>query len=351
MSVVLVADDEPALLEVVGDFVEMLGHEVVRAHDGDEALELTRSRRPSLVLTDHMMPKKTGLAVSRELRANPSTEKIPVILMSAVHPKGLDGHDVYLKKPFDLRDLEQLISRALDERPSARTPQIAAPMSSEEMVGWVAHAMKNPLGLAHTQLQMLDRSFGAKISDADRQALGRVQRGVTKALRMIDSLLDASQFADGKATMTLEEADVVALVRQVTRDWISIEPRASFVVHVPDEPVRARFDAEWLGQVIENLLANAIRHGASKEPIEVTVTRAHDHVEIGVSDRGDGIEVELLPLLFQRFRRGEDGRTGHGLGLYIASEVVRLHGGSIEVHSTKRKGAGATFVVKLPLPA
>ena len=349
MSVVLVADDEPALLEVVGDFVEMLGHEVVRAHDGDEALELTRSRRPALVVTDHMMPKKTGLAVSRELRANPATEKIPVILMSAIHPKGLDGHDVYIKKPFDLRDLERLIQRALDERPSVRTPHVTTPMSSEEIVGWVAHAMKNPLGLAHTQLQMLERSLPTALDDRDRAALGRVHRGVTKALRMIDSLLDASRLADGKATMTLELGDVVELVKRVTREWISLEPSASFVVHVPNEPVVARFDGEWLGQVLENLLANAIRHGASKEPIEVAVSTAHDHVELCVSDHGQGIDGDLLPFLFQRFRRGSvDGRAGHGLGLYIASEVVRLHGGSIEVRSTK--GKGTSFLMKLPLP-
>jgi signal transduction histidine kinase len=301
------------------------------------------------VLTDHMMPKRTGLALSRELRTNPATERIPVILMSAVYPKGLDGDDVYIKKPFDLRDLERLIQRALDERPSARTPPASTPMSSEEMVSWVAHAMKNPLGLAHTQLQVLDRSLGATISDRDRQSIGRVQRGVTKALRMIDSLLDASRLAEGKATTTLEDGDLAELVKQVARDWISIEPTAAFVVHVPNTPVRARFDAEWLGQVVENLLSNAIRHGASREPIEVTVAEAHDHVEVCVADHGAGIELELLPLLFQRFRRGEDGRAGHGLGLYIASEVVRLHGGTIEARSTK--GKGATFVVKLPLPS
>jgi len=345
MSLVLVVDDEPALLDVVGDFVEMLGHEVVRAHDGDEALALARTRRPSLVITDHMMPKKTGLALSRELRANPATEKIPVILMSAVHPKGLDGQDVYIKKPFDLRDLERLVHRALDERPSATTPRVATPMSGEEMVNWVAHAMKNPVGIAKTQMQLLERDLEGKIGDRQREAMARVQRSLEKMLRLVDSLLDASRLAEGKATVALETNDVVSFVERIVREWRTMHPRASFVLHAPSEPLSARFDPWWLGQLLENLLSNAVRHGASHEPIEITVARNHTDVELCVADHGDGIDGELVPFLFQRFRRGEEG-GGHGLGLFIASEVARLHGGSIHVRSTK--GKGATFVVKLP---
>lgn len=345
MSVILVADDEPALLDVVGEFVQMLGHEVLRAHDGEEALALVRSRRPALVITDHMMPKKTGLTLARELRTNPVTDKIPIILMSAVQPKGLEDHEVYIKKPFDLRHLESLIQRALDSRPSASAPQIPAQLTSEEMVNWVAHAMKNPLGLAKTQLQFLERTLAGKIDDRDRAAMERVERGVAKALRLVDALLDASQLAEKGTAVQLETGDVAAFVAKVVREWRSIEPTAAVALHVPSEPALARFDANWFGHVIENLLTNAVRHGASAEPIEVTVTQSQSNVEIDVADRGAGIDAEMLPHLFQRFRKGENG-GGHGLGLFIACEVVRLHGGSIEVRSTK--GQGATFVVKIP---
>ena len=346
MSLILVVDDEPALLDVVSEFVEMIGHEVVRAHDGEEALALVQTRRPELVITDHMMPRKTGLALTRDLRSNPSYDKIPVIIMSAVHPKGLDGDDVYIKKPFDLRDLERLIQQGLDKRAVVTTPVVSAPMSGEEMVNWVAHAMKNPIGVAYTQLQVLERSTMNKLDDRDRQGLARVQRSVEKMRRLVDSLLDATRLAEGKVELALAEHDFNDFTEKLVREWRALEPKASFTLRLPNETVRARFDPQWLGHVVENLLSNAVRHGAGgAEPISVTVVAGAKHVELCVQDHGLGIDESVLPHLFQRFRRGEDGHGGHGLGLFIAAEVTRLHGGTIDVRSTK--GSGATFSLKL----
>src|SRR4051794_8946958 len=88
VSLVLVADDEPAVLEVLADVVEDLGHDVVRARDGDEALRLAREHRPHLVVTDHVMPRLSGLDLCRELKADAALAHIPVILLSGVLSKG-----------------------------------------------------------------------------------------------------------------------------------------------------------------------------------------------------------------------------------------------------------------------
>lgn len=107
------------------------------------------------------------------------------------------------------------------------------------------------------------------------------------------------------------------------------------------------WDPLRLDQILTNLLSNALKFGGGK-PIDVTVEGNETAVRLIVADRGIGISKEKIPLVFNRFERAVPGRKygGLGLGLYIARQMVRAHGGSIEVES--EPGQGATFVVKLP---
>src|SRR5688572_12493281 len=118
MSLVLVADDEPAVLEVLSQVVEDLGHDVVQAHDGGEALALARERRPHLVVTDHMMPRLSGLELCRELKRDVVLCHTPVILLSAVLSQVGDEAHAFLHKPFEITDFEALVRQALASTPA-----------------------------------------------------------------------------------------------------------------------------------------------------------------------------------------------------------------------------------------
>ena len=119
--VVLIADDEPAILELIVHCLDGLVEEVLRATDGEQALALALERRPDLAVLDVMMPKIDGLAVTRALRENAETRAVPIILVSAaVHDTdvqaGLDaGADRYMKKPFRTLDLRAQVEAALSE--------------------------------------------------------------------------------------------------------------------------------------------------------------------------------------------------------------------------------------------
>jgi CheY-like chemotaxis protein len=115
MSLVLVADDEAAVLEVLSEVVEDLGHEVVRARDGREALALARSRRPDLVVTDHLMPMLSGTELCKELRKDEKLKKVPVILLSAAPPKVVLEGCSFLSKPFELVDFEAMVKRLVND--------------------------------------------------------------------------------------------------------------------------------------------------------------------------------------------------------------------------------------------
>jgi len=113
MATVLVVDDEPAILEVVAEFARMLGHDVLTAIDGEDALVLLRDRRPDVIVSDVMMPRLSGPALRIALLAAPRLAAVPVVFMTAVHLPPLDDGTPYIKKPFDLEELERALGDAL----------------------------------------------------------------------------------------------------------------------------------------------------------------------------------------------------------------------------------------------
>lgn len=154
MSLVLVADDEPAVLEVLGQVVEDLGHEVVKARDGEEALELARECRPHLVVTDHMMPRLSGVELCRRLKRDADLQDVPVILLSAVLPQGAPEADAFLHKPFEITDFEALIHRSLANAPKSASRVEGPPGAT--LSQWAARALQGPLEEARRQLLRLE---------------------------------------------------------------------------------------------------------------------------------------------------------------------------------------------------
>lgn len=164
MSLVLVADDEPAVLEVLSHVVEDLGHDVVKARDGEEALALARSRRPQLVVTDHMMPRLSGVELCRRLKREVALKDVPVILLSAVLPQGAPEASAFLHKPFEITDFEALIHRSLASAPKAVSPETGP--SAGAVGQWAARALQGPLEVAREQLRLLEA-----MPTVDREAL------------------------------------------------------------------------------------------------------------------------------------------------------------------------------------
>lgn len=115
MATVLIADDEPAIRQVLSLTLSRLGHRVLSAVDGEEALVLARAHEPDLVVSDVAMPRRSGTALLEALRRHPRLARIPVILVSAAaEPDGAAGAFAFLPKPFPLVELERLVEGALE---------------------------------------------------------------------------------------------------------------------------------------------------------------------------------------------------------------------------------------------
>ncbi len=359
MSRVLIVEDEEALLEVFAEVVEGLGHRAVRAHNGEEALTLVRTEPPDLVVSDHMMPRRTGVELLRALRSEPETAAIPFVLLSAARPAGRDEADSFLSKPVDLGTFEQAVSEALKVRPP-ETPESSQASATgcesrsgtgawrEEMLNWVAHELKTPLSSARLNAQVLLRKVLQRGAEDEVKSAGAVLRQLDRMNGLITSILDAARLSEGKLELQRAHGELAPFLRELVHEWRELQPQVDIRLVGVEERVALSFDAERVRQVPNNLLSNAVKYCGDARRVEVGLSTSPGLAVIHVRDWGVGIPASQLPNIFDRFRRADgDAARGHGLGLFIASELARLHGGSLAVRSSL--GEGSIFTLRLPL--
>lgn len=355
MSTVLIAEDEEALLDVLCEAVGGLGHDILRAADGEEALLLARGHPPDLVITDHMMPRRSGMELVDALRGEPRLAAVPVIVMSAVKPRGVERAHRYLAKPVALADFERAVTEALGSNghgphPAPPAPPAAqsstAPRALEETLQWVAHELKNPISSAQLGAQLLRKRLGEDAGGREREAIDMILRQLARMNVFVSSVLDAAQLREGRLVLDRRPLDLEAWLTEILDDWRAQRPQFVFTLVRPAEPLIVRADGPRLRQVVDNLLSNAVKHGSPPERVEVRVDVAPGVVHVRVRDQGAGIPAADLPRIFDRFHRAGNSAGGHGLGLTIASSLARLHGGMLSVESELRRGS--TFTLTVP---
>ncbi len=356
MSRVLVVDDEEALLDIVGDIVGSLGHDVIRAHDGEEALALAQRAPPDLIVSDFMMPRRTGLGLLDAVRADAALASVPFILMSAARPPVSLVATAFLAKPVGLEILEASVRAALQDvragvhgtgAGSSTGPRALPAGAADELLNWVAHELKTPLSAVRLNAEIALRQADRGDDPAARRPAAVILRQVERMRGLIDAILDAASLADGQAILRCERRDLRDFLGDAVCEWREQAPGVALVLTLPDAPVHADIDPVRLRQVLDNLLSNAVKYGLPAGPVGVTLEVGPSRAVIVVTDQGPGIAASEVPHLFERFRRAADAKgRGHGLGLFIASELTRLHGGTLRVQSTV--GQGATFSLTLP---
>lgn len=215
------------------------------------------------------------------------------------------------------------------------------------MLADLAHEMRTPLATIEAHLEAVEDG----IRPLDDKTLG-VVRGSTGRLRRLAEDMSALSRAEEGVPVDLAPVDASALAvaaAEAARDRFT----AAGVRLDADlaDAGRVRVDADRMGQVLGNLLDNALRHTSAGGTVTVTCRRVEDWVEYRVADTGDGVAAEHLPHLFDRFYRADTSRDrrrgGSGIGLAIAKALVEAHGGGISATSAG-PGRGSTFTVRLP---
>ena len=215
------------------------------------------------------------------------------------------------------------------------------------MLGDLAHEMRTPLATIDAHLEAVEDG----IRPLDEKTLG-VVRGSTARLRLLAEDMASLSRAEEGLHLALVPTDAVELARaanETARDRFAAA--GVHLVSVLTKAGEVRVDADRMGQVLGNLLDNALRHTPAGGTVTLTCRRIEDWVEYRVADTGDGVAAEHLPRLFDRFYRADASRDrrrgGSGIGLAIVKALVEAHGGGISVTSAG-VGHGTTFTMRLP---
>ena len=213
----------------------------------------------------------------------------------------------------------------------------------------ISHEVRTPLTLAAGPVADLARGLHGALPDAARDAVGTVQRSLSRLGRLIDDLLDAARLDAGQAPHRPEPGDLAALVRRTAATFEAHAEREAVDLEVVTPDLfPATFDPVALERSLGNVLANALRHTPTGGRVRVALEAGGGSARVSVADTGPGVPADHLPHLFDRFYRADErAGVGSGLGLSLASEWMAHHGGHVEVES--EPGAGATFTLVLPL--
>jgi signal transduction histidine kinase len=225
--------------------------------------------------------------------------------------------------------------------------------SKSDFLRLASHEVRAPLTVLLGYIGLLEAGmFGVLPPAARGEVLPVLRTKVDELVALSEAMLEAARLDDGRLELGTELVDLRDLSRQAAaRVEPMLGPTHRLVVECPPAPVQVRGDSLRLVTVLVNLLANAVRYSPDGGEVRCTVRSGEGLAVVTVSDHGIGIHAEDLPRLFTRFTRvgrGADGEIpGTGLGLYIARQLARKHGGDIIVASMR--GVGSSFTVTLPL--
>lgn len=271
------------------------------------------------------------------------------------HIRGFPNHQglfVYVQDITARRDLELRREELLDEERKARSEAEEANRLKDEFVATVSHELRTPLTTILGWSELLGRK--AQNNPEFGEGLAIIERSTRLQAQLIEDLLDVSRLTTGKLRLDLEVMDLSEVISDAVKAARSeaAAKHIQIVSKLGTDEVFVKGDASRLGQVVSNLISNALKFSPENQEVTVALTATDDKAIITVTDRGIGIDADNMPIIFDRFRQANASITrkhgGLGLGLAIVKQITELHGGDVSAES-EGLGKGSTFRVVLPL--
>jgi two-component system sensor histidine kinase/response regulator len=350
---ILAVDDQPRNLLALESVLEPLGHPIVTASSGPEALLRLAEHNVVLILMDVHLPGMDGYEATVHVRERREWRDIPVVFLTAVYDRAEDVHRGYelgavdyIAKPFDpfvLRRKVQALVALYDRGARAereRNREIEA--FRDLFLGAVGHDLRGPL----SAIDLASRMILGRPDCGDarhRPHVEKIARASRRMERMIEDILDLTRLeCTGRIPITPDATDLAATCSAVLDEVRLARPDRDLELEAEGD-VTGFWDADRLARIVSNLVGNAIAHGSGR--VRVEARGEAERVVLVVRNEGPPIEARVAAQMFEPFQKGSAAGRGLGLGLYIVREVVRAHGGAIAVASSTE---GTAFTVALP---
>lgn len=384
---ILVVDDQPSNLDVILETLAATGYtNVIGTRDATKVADLYAAYSPDLVLLDLRMPSMDGFEVMAVLRARWESKGLaPILVLTAdATPRALRralaaGAKDFLTKPFDVTELALRCGNLLDtrllelelmhendvleERVRERTAELQDAYEREHETSEklreldrmkdaflvaVSHDVRTPLTVVLGMAATLDTHGAGLDAEAVRSLVEPIARNARKLERLLGGLLDVDRLRRGALEPLLDSADLAPLVERVVED-LRLDTRGR-TINVHLEPCRALVDSAQVERIVEELIANVMRHTPPGTPAWIALESRAQSVLLTVEDAGPGVPDDEKHVIFERLKRGADEPShnpGLGVGLALVAGFSAAHSGRAWVED--RPGGGASFKVELPL--
>lgn len=366
--VILVVDDTEDNLDLLEFALKRKPVEMLRATSGKECLIRAKENQPDVILLDIQMPEMDGFETLKHLRANPVTARIPVIFLTAQRkdPESIEaglmmGADEYLTKPIDT---DELLVRT---KTLVKIKRIEAELerTKADFMAMLVHDLRSPLAGIKDVIEFIRELEKTKesLTPDHFTLLAASQESAERMLQLINNLLDISKFEAGKITLHKEPVEMSLVIDRAVKqiDFQYRQKSISLHVDVKDDVGRAHIDAGKVGQVVMNLLSNALKFTPNGGHVQIVAEREEakvagldqnqEVISVTVKDTGMGIPPEELPTVFERYKQASTAKRvrqkGTGLGLAICKLIVEAHGGTVGVES--EPGKSTTFRFTIPV--
>jgi len=334
---------------------------VNRLADGLTALT---AKTPSVVLLDLNLPDSHGSETFRKVLEK--APGVPVVILSGQEDEALaikamhqGVQDYLVKGDITSKHLERAMRYAVERQALLRSLEMSRKQQLEfknQFLSHVSHELRTPLTCIHQYVTLMADGLAGPVSPEQHDHLRTVLKSVNQLHAMIRDLLEAARAEAGKIRV---ERRCIALVDLIEHAVAMLQPlaqekRVGLEMGMDTRVPLVLADPDRILEVLVNLIDNAIKFTPPDGSVMVKACLAEADTEfayVSVTDTGRGISPEAIPLIFERLYQdpntSDGNRSGLGLGLYIAKELVNLHGGRIWVAS--QPGSGATFSFTLPL--
>lgn len=357
---VLVADADDANRAVCSEALQGEGYDVVEASDGQEVLELLARRSIDVILMGVVMPRVGGFEACRQIKSNPATQMVPVLLVTALEEpsariQGMDaGADDFISKPIDPREVSLRVRNAArgkslyDQLQTSFDELKRLEQLRDGLTHMLVHDLRTPLTAIKGYASLLCSGLSEETNPSQFKFAGKIVSSSNRLVEMVSEILDVSRLESDEMPLNLAEVDLSALVAAQAEEWGSL-PELTVDTSI-EEGVKVNGDPELLSRVFSNLLSNAFKYNPPGEPLGLHLVSTGREVEIRIVDRGPGVPDEFKLKIFEKFAQvagAEHQRArSSGLGLAFCRLVVEKHRGSIGVRDGEKRGS--EFWVRLP---